>query len=221
MAIEVPVRRSDGSVRLVLTMTPALDAFQVIIDRQLAGEHWRVKLDRPDRPAHRACPCRQPPVGGLAAPGFLHAWSAAPKECGSHRPENGVSIRAGLHPFAGVRLDHRCWHPESAELTGPPWQAAMVTFGVGLGVLALALFLAQLVSRSIIRPISALTSFASRAEGLGEPLRVDTGLGRPTPWQWHCCRARRNIAAFSSRLATPSCSSSRLRVEIISANSSA
>jgi diguanylate cyclase (GGDEF)-like protein/PAS domain S-box-containing protein len=176
VAIEVPVRRPDGTVREVLALTPALDAFQGIIRRQLAGENWRVKLiDRAGRLIARA-PVDDRPLGELAAPGFLQAWSAASE--GTVEVigrEHGVSTVSGF-----TRVPEFGWTVAVgipiAELSGPAWHAAMVTSGVGLGLLVLALILAQIVSRSIIGPIFALTRFASRAEGIGVPMPVATGL---------------------------------------------
>ncbi len=89
--------------------------------------------------------------------------------------EDGVSTVSGF-----TRVPEFGWTIAvgipTGELTGPAWHAAMVTSGVGLGLLVLALILAQLVSRSIVGPIFALTRFASRAAGIGEPMPVATGL---------------------------------------------
>jgi light-regulated signal transduction histidine kinase (bacteriophytochrome) len=51
-----------------------------------------------------------------------------------------------------------------------------MTFAVGLGLLALGLMLAHVVSRGIVRPIAILTNLASEPDGITEATPVATGL---------------------------------------------
>ncbi|HEX3994378.1 MAG TPA: ATP-binding protein, partial [Acetobacteraceae bacterium] len=111
----------------------------------------------------------------MQPPEFMRVWRSGLEGTtqlvlpdGDHRilgfspvPEFGWTIVVGI---------------SAVQLTAPAWHAAMITSAVGLGLLLVGGALAQLISRSVIGPISKLARFASAAENGDVPKPVGTGL---------------------------------------------
>jgi len=173
VAIDVPVRETDGSIHMVLSLTPMLDAFRIIIARERPGENWLVDMiDRSGRRIASLAPDERE-AGQPEEPVFLQAWTAAPE--GTVQvvgPEGKATV------WGYTRVPEFGWAiavgVTRAELIGPPLRSTFVTCGVGLALLAMGLALAHWVSHSVVGPIYALTQFAASPDG--EPMPVGTRL---------------------------------------------
>jgi signal transduction histidine kinase/DNA-binding response OmpR family regulator len=175
VAIEVPVRRSVGGVRVALSLTPMLDAFDGIIRRQVADQNLLVVIiDRTGRRIARF-PADERLAGPMQPPEFMRVWRPGLEGTtqivlpdGDHRilgfspvPEFGWTVVVGI---------------SAVQLTAPAWHAAMITSVVGLGLLLVGGALAQLISRSVIGPLSKLARLASATERGDILTPIGTGL---------------------------------------------
>jgi signal transduction histidine kinase/CheY-like chemotaxis protein/HPt (histidine-containing phosphotransfer) domain-containing protein len=173
VAIDVPVRETDGSVHMVLSLTPMLDAFRIIIARERPGENWLVDMiDRSGRRIASLAPDERE-AGQPEEPVFLQAWTAAPEGTVQVvRPDGKAAV------WGFTRVPEFGWAiavgVTRAELIGPALRSTFITCGVGLALLAMGLALAHWVSHSVVGPISALTRFAASPDG--EPMPIATRL---------------------------------------------
>jgi signal transduction histidine kinase len=175
VSISVPVRQDDGSVGLTLEMNPALNAFDKIIQRPNPSEGWRIAVvDRDGRRIARV-PADALAVGQPASPALLRAWLGVSEGIVPLTPPDGDPVLLAFSRVQGFGWSVLVAIP-TAELTGPAWRSALASVAVGFGLLTLGLALAQLVSRGIVRPITALRHLASAADGVGEPGSAVTGL---------------------------------------------
>ena len=179
IAIDVPVRNSDGSVRYALSMVlptdPRLAMFEEVIRRQRLPDTWVVSIfDRDgvnvarvpngDRfVGQRASslligPLRSAATGvlqttSLEGLGLLTAFSHAPK--------------SGWAVAIGVRRE---------ELARPFVEATMAELASGGGLLLLCLVAAVWVARGIAAPIWSLSGVVAAAERSDNPVPAPTGL---------------------------------------------
>jgi signal transduction histidine kinase len=175
VAIEVPVRRTDGSIRLVLSMNPTVDAFDNILRLQKLSEGRRISiLDRTGRRVAHV-PADELPVGQPAGPEFLRAWSGVPEDTLQMTSQEGVPVLVAFSRLPQFRWTVAVAVP-MADLTGPAWRSALASCAVGLGLLTLGLALAHVMSRSILDPIAALRHLAAAPDGAVELSLAVTGL---------------------------------------------
>jgi two-component sensor histidine kinase len=174
IAIEVPVRRADGSISHVLALNPALDAFNRVIERQPVGDDLVIAvMDRagvrvarvpdPDRFIGHTLPETAQRSLTVGNEGHFEAIS----------PE-GIPLVAAFHRLPELGWMVAVGQP-LAQLTGPAWRRALTFLAVGLGVLGLGLVLAHQVARGITGPITRLRALAT-VPAEGDAVPIDTGL---------------------------------------------
>ena len=160
VAIDVPVKGSDGTVTYVLSLIPRLEAFAEIIRRQHPPATWVVSvLDRRGVNIARV-PDGERFVGHEASPSLLGLMQAEREGVVESTLIDGMRLlsvfshaeRFGWAVAIGVPL---------AELTGPVLSEAMRTVAVGGVILVLGLALALYASRRIAGPIESLRRLAA------------------------------------------------------------
>ncbi|WP_146101628.1 PAS domain S-box protein [Rhodopila globiformis] len=174
VSVDVPVKRADGSVSLVLALTPAPQAFEAAIQRQNPPPGWVVSvLDR-----HGVAVARMPNperfVGKPTSPTFLPVLLAG---------ESGVADTTSLEgtPLlsAWSRPGPSGWSVAvgipRAAFYAPLWWALGLTLGLSALLLLAALALASLLAARIARPIRALADIAAM-EGVPQADRFSLGL---------------------------------------------
>jgi two-component sensor histidine kinase len=168
VAIDVPVRRADGSVGLVLALNPTLKTFANVVATQKPREGWIITvLDRTGARIARA-PDEQRLIGQLSLPDFMEQWSTQREGIIETVSADGIPVLAAF-----THLSEPDWSVvvaiATAELTGPALSAGLISAVVGLIMLMLGLALAHQVSRGITEPMGALRRLAtaSGADGAG------------------------------------------------------
>jgi signal transduction histidine kinase/ActR/RegA family two-component response regulator len=164
VAIDVPVKRDDGSVAYVLSTNPLLEDFAAIIRRQQLREGWVVSVfDR-----HGINVARIPNserFAGLPASADMLGHLLAEREA---RFENvsreGIELLSAFSHSARFGWGVAVGVPR-AELTAPAVTAATRTLAAGAILLTFGLVMALLVARQITRPIAALRQLAGAAGG--------------------------------------------------------
>jgi PAS domain S-box-containing protein len=160
VAIDVPVKGSDGTVAYVLSLIPRLEAFAEIIRRQHPPATWVVSVfDRRGVNIARV-PNGERFVGHEAPPGLLGPLQAEREGVVENTSLEGMRLlsvfshaeRFGWAVAVGVPL---------AELTGPALSEAMRTVAVGGVILVLGLALALYAARQIAGPIESLRRVAA------------------------------------------------------------
>jgi PAS domain S-box-containing protein len=160
VAMEVPVLRLDGSVAYGLTLNPTLDAFDELLNRQQLDQGWIVSiLDRRGITVARNRDGAQS-VGKPAAAGILPYLLTQTAGIVETTSREGIPAVVALSRVPGFDWSVGVGIP-IADLTAPVWRAALAIGGIGLMGLALALGLAQIMTRRITRPISALRDLAA------------------------------------------------------------
>lgn len=174
VAIEVPVRREDGTVSHVLALNPTLDAFDRIIQRRGIDDGWVVAvLDRAGVRVARA-PNPERFIGHAASETARRSLGSTGE--GHYEPTSpeGIRLVAAFHRLEDLGWTVAVGQP-LAQLEGPAWRRALASLAIGLGVLGLGLVLAHRVARGITGPIARLRALATMpAEGDAVP--IDTGL---------------------------------------------
>ena len=163
VAIDVPVRRDDGSIASVLSVNPHLDAFAEVIRRQRLPEGWVMSIfdRRGVNVARNLSPERF--VGQKAGPGLL-------EQLANNREGIFVSnSREGLELLtAFTHLDGSGWAVAMGvplqELTAPAISGAIRALVVGGVILLAGLALAAVVTRQITRPIAVLRRLATATD---------------------------------------------------------
>jgi two-component sensor histidine kinase len=173
VTIDVPVRRADGSVGLILALNPTLKTFATVIETQKPGEGWIITvLDRTGVRIARA-PTEPRLIGQPSLPDFMQQWTAQREGIIETVSADGIPVLAAF-----TRLSEPEWSVvaaiATAQLTGPALSAGLISAVVGLAMLLLGLALAQRVSRGITEPMAALRRLAaaSGADGAGRMLAV-------------------------------------------------
>jgi two-component system sensor kinase FixL len=167
IAIDVPVRRPDGSIAYALTLNPRLEIFAEIIRNQRLPASWVIGVfDRNGVAVARV------PDGGFVG----HEASAS--ILGPLRTEReGVVESTSLEGIPVLTMfsheDRFGWGiaigVPRAELTAPAFAAANQTLAVGAVLLAASLAFALYAARRIAGPIGTLRRIAADHDASSEP----------------------------------------------------
>jgi signal transduction histidine kinase len=175
VAIDVPVKRDDGSVMYVLSSNPRLDAFAEIIRRQQLPSTWIVSLfDRRGVNVART-PNPERFVGQQAGPELLPRLLAAPEGILESTSREGIPLVSAFNHSPRFGWAVAVGVPR-AEVVAPALTAATHTLAVGATMLAAALALAVLLARRITGPIATLRRLAAAGDGDAVIGAAPTGL---------------------------------------------
>jgi len=162
VAIDVPVKRGDGSVAYVLSINPHLEAFAEVIRRARPADSWIASVfDRQGvNIARTLSPERY--VGQKAGAVLLGRLQAQREGISVNVSREGIELlsafcrteKFGWSVSIGVPL---------AELRTPALQSALGTLAMGGSLLAVSLALALVMSRRIAAPITSLRRLANAA----------------------------------------------------------
>jgi two-component sensor histidine kinase len=166
VVIEVPVRRTDGSVGLVLALTPTFATFTSVIQSQNPAAGWIIAvLDRAGVRIARV-PTDDRLIGQPALPDFLAAWSTHRDAVVETISPDDVPVLAAFSHLSDTGWGVSVAIP-TAQLTGRASRNAITAATVALILFALGFWLAYGFSRSVIGPISALRRFAVSSNDAG------------------------------------------------------
>jgi PAS domain S-box-containing protein len=175
VSIDVPVRRSEGTITYVLSLNPSFDAFADTIRRQQLPEGWSASvLDREG--ANVAHNLSSDQAVGQTTVATLRQHVAIEPEgvflTRSHEGIEVVSAFSHVEPFGwsvvvGIPL---------SELTAPAVSAALRTLGAAGVALLIGVILAIIVARQVTRPIQALQRLAGNVDGEEILMAPSTGL---------------------------------------------
>jgi signal transduction histidine kinase len=175
VAIDVPVKRDDGSVAYVLSTNPRLEDFAEIIRRQRLPASWIASIfDRRGINVART-PNPERFIGQQAGPGLLPRLLAEREGILESISREGLPLVSAFSHSGRFGWSVAVGVPR-AELVAPALAAAARTLALGGILLAAGLALALLVARQITGPIAALRRLAAADDGnavLGSP---STGL---------------------------------------------
>jgi two-component sensor histidine kinase len=178
VAIDVPVRGTDGSVALVLALTPTFATFAAVIQSQNPAAGWIIAvLDRAGVRIARV-PADDRLIGQPALPDLLAAWSTHREDVVEVLSPDGVPVLAAFSRLSDIGWGVSVAIP-TALLTGRATRNAITAATVGVILFALGFWLTYGFSRSVIGPISALRRFAANShDAEAEPgmAVVKTGL---------------------------------------------
>ena len=175
VAIDVPVKRDDGSVAHVLSTNPALDDFAAILRRQRPPEGWLVAVyDRRGVSVARTLnPERY--VGTLAGSDLLGYMQVAREGVFENVSRDGIGLVSAFSHSTKFGWGVAVGVPR-VQLVAPALSAATRTLAVGGILLALSIALALLVARQITGPIAALRRLAAKDDSDAAPVTGSTGL---------------------------------------------
>jgi signal transduction histidine kinase len=163
VAIDVPVKRADGTVAAVLSINPRLEDFVDVIRRQQLPANWVVSIyDRKGVFVARMSNAAQY-IGQLAAPEMLDRMFVQREGVFEGTSREGVPTMAAFS-----HLERWGWSAlvgvPRAEMIAPAVRAALRTLAVGSVLLAISIALAALLARHITGPIAALRRLASATD---------------------------------------------------------
>jgi signal transduction histidine kinase len=175
VAIDVPVRRPDGSVAYVLSTNPRLEDFDAIIRRQQLPASWIISIfdRRGINVARRPSPERF--VGSRAGADLYGRMMAQGEDVFQNVSREGIGLVSAFSHSAQFGWAVAVGVPR-AELIGPAVDAALRTLAAGSLLVALAIALALLVARQITSPIAALRRLAAAGDGEAVLAAPPTGL---------------------------------------------
>jgi signal transduction histidine kinase len=175
VAIDVPVKRDDGSVVYVLSTNPRLEDFAEIIRRQRLPASWIASIfDRRGVNVART-PNPERFVGQQAGPGLRPRLLAEREGVLESTSREGVALVSAFSHSAHFGWSVAVGVPR-AELVAPALAAAASTLALGGVLLAAGLALALLVARQITGPIAALRRLAATGDGDAVLGAAPTGL---------------------------------------------
>jgi signal transduction histidine kinase len=164
VAIDVPVKRDDGSVAYILSTNPRLDDFGALVRRQRLREGWVVSIyDRQGVNVARS-PNPERFVGLPAGAELLDHLLTEREAVFENVSRDGFAVVAAFSHSTQFGWAVAVGLPR-AELTAPALEAATRTLAAGGVLLALSLALALLVARQISGPIAALRRLAGMDDG--------------------------------------------------------
>ena len=172
VAIDVPVKDTDGKVSYVLSMHPGLEAFGEILRRQHLPRSWFVTiLDR------RGVSVARFPINDRreATPELLAAMGAGPEGTLENVTREGIPVLSAFSRGEQFGWTVAIGVPR-AELVGPIISGAIKTMAAGGTLLVLSLLLALYAARRIAGPIESLRRLAAVADRDALPAPVPTGL---------------------------------------------
>jgi signal transduction histidine kinase len=175
VAFDVPVPQQPGRPRLVLSMEPGAEAFDGLLRRIPLPGRWVVSIvsgagTRLARVPFDAALARQP-----VAPAFRALLGRTPSGITDRFSAVGAPVLVAHNAIADIGWTVVVTIPQD-EITDHAWRSAWISVLVGLGVMALGLLLANLVSRGIAGPIAALRHLAAASADGRAPQSADTGL---------------------------------------------
>ncbi|HEY6256937.1 MAG TPA: ATP-binding protein [Xanthobacteraceae bacterium] len=175
VAIDVPVKRDDGSITYVLSTNPRLEDFAEIIRRQQFRASWVVSVyDRRGVNVART-PNPERFVGQPAGPELLSRVLAEREGILELTSRDGIGVVAAFSHSTQFGWAVAVGVPR-AELTAPALAAATRTLAAGSVLLALGIALALLMARRITGPITALRRLAATGDGEAVLKAAPTGL---------------------------------------------
>jgi signal transduction histidine kinase/ActR/RegA family two-component response regulator len=163
VAIDVPVKRADGSVAYALSINPRLDDFAALIRAQHLPESWVFAIfDRQGVAIARIPNAEQFRFEKVSA-ALIDKFSRASEGLLSGPSKEGtwlIGAYSRVEPFGwGVAIG-----VPRAELTGPAFEAAMRTLAAGGALLLIGAALALIIAQKITDPIAALRRLAGAAD---------------------------------------------------------
>jgi signal transduction histidine kinase len=160
VAIDVPVKRDDGTVIYVLSINPRLEDFAEVIRKQKlpAGRVVSLSDQRGVLVARTPNPDRF--VGQPAGSGLLERMMVEREGIFEGTSREGIPAVAAFSHSEGFGWTIGIGVPRS-EMTAPALRAAVLTLTAGGVLLAISLALALLVARHITGPIASLRRLAS------------------------------------------------------------
>jgi signal transduction histidine kinase len=175
VAIDVPVKRDDGSVVYVLSTNPRLEDFAKIIRRQRLPQSWVASVfDRRGVNVART-PHPERFIGQQAGPALLSRMLAEREGILENTSRDGIELVSAFSHSARFGWAVAMGVPR-AELFAPALAAAMRTLAVGSVLLVVGLALALLVARQITGPIAALRRLAAAGDADAVLGAAPTGL---------------------------------------------
>ena len=162
VAIDVPVKRGDGSVVYVLSINPHLETFAEVIRRARPAESWVASVF--DRQGVNVARTLNPEryVGQKAGDVLLGRMQAEREGISVNVSREGIPLLSAF-----CRTDKFGWSVAIgvpiAELREPALQSALSTLAVGGALLLVSLTLAVIMSRRIAKPITSLRRLANTA----------------------------------------------------------
>ncbi|MEJ0070955.1 MAG: hypothetical protein WDO24_21990 [Pseudomonadota bacterium] len=175
VGIEVPVKRADGTVSFVLTLSPSLDMFETAIRRQQPPISMIIAvLDREGAIVARI-PNPKQFVGQHPLPRFMAQFN---------REREGVLEATSLEQTSVVTAfshgERFGWSVAigvpKADLIEPALQSVERTLAAAGVVLGLSVILALVLARQITRPIGLLRRLAAASDLDTVPMPPSTGL---------------------------------------------
>jgi signal transduction histidine kinase len=164
VAIDVPVKRDDGSIAYVLSSNPQLEDFGAIVRRQRLREGWVVSIyDRNGVNVARS-PNPERFVGQPAGAELFNHLLTEREGIFENVSRDGFAVVAAFSHSAQFGWAVAVGLPRS-ELTAPALGAVTRTLAAGGVLLALSLALALLLARQISAPIAALRRLAGMDDG--------------------------------------------------------
>jgi hypothetical protein len=160
VSIDVPVRRSDGTVIYSLALNPNLDTFANVLRQHRVPMNWVVSVfDRQGTIIARE-PNGDRFVGQKASPSFLPYVLAGREALVESTSLEGTPLLSAL-----VRSERFGWSigmglPQT-DLTTPAFESLTNTLAIGAIVLAVSVILAMLLVGRIIQPIAVLRQLAA------------------------------------------------------------
>ena len=175
VAIDVPVRRADGSVVYVLSTNPRLEDFAEIVRRQGFPATWVVSIfDRRGINLART-PNAQRFIGRQAGATLLALLGAEAEGTFESTSREAIPVVAAFAHSARFGWAAAIGVPRS-EVIAPALGAATRTLAAGGVLLAISIALALLLARRISGPIAALSRLAAAESGDAVLAGAPTGL---------------------------------------------
>ena len=175
VAIDVPVKRADGSVAYVVSTNPRLEDFEEIVHRQRFPASWVISIiDRGGTNLART-PNPERFVGRAAGDMLLALLANEPEGTFEATSREGISVVASFSRAARFGWASAVGVPRS-EVIAPALAAMTRTLAVGTLLLALSVGLALLLARQITGPIAVLSRLAGNVDGDAVLAAAPTGL---------------------------------------------
>jgi signal transduction histidine kinase/ActR/RegA family two-component response regulator len=175
VAIDVPVKRADGSVAYVVSSNPRLEDFAEIVRRQRFPATWIISiLDRRGINLART-PNPERFMGRPAGETLFALMSAQPEGTFETASREGTTVVGSFSHSARFGWAAAVGVPRT-EVTMPALHAATRTLMVDSLLLAVSIALALLLARQVTGPIAELRRLAAADDGAAAIAATPTGL---------------------------------------------